>query len=149
MPISGLFSGLSYSFAKCCHPVPGDKITGIITTGKGVTIHTQDCPVLERFADEPERWLDIDWNRQLLEDKTLPVRIKVVLMDKPTSMPTLMTILAQQNAPVSNLSTLRRSSGWVDIILDINIRNSDHLDTVLQALRSAEEIATVSRTKAG
>ncbi len=149
MPITGLFPGLSYSFAKCCHPVPGDKITGIITTGKGVTIHTQDCPVLERFAEEPERWLDIDWNRQLLQDKTLPVRIKVVLTDKPASMPALMTILSQQNASVSSLSTLRRSGGWIDIILDINVRDSDHLDTILQALRSADEIATVSRTKAG
>ncbi len=149
MPITGLFPGLSYSFAKCCHPVPGDQIVGIVTTGKGVTIHTQDCPTLATFNEEPERWMDVGWNRDLMQDKLLPARIKVVISDKPTSMPALTTIIAQHNAPTSNLSTLRHSGGWMDIILDISVRDSDHLDTILQALRSVEEIAGVSRMKAG
>ena len=50
---------MALHFAGCCHPLPGDRIVGIVTTGKGVTIHTIDCETLESFAETPERWLDV------------------------------------------------------------------------------------------
>ena len=53
---------MAMHFAGCCHPLPGDRIVGIVTTGKGVTIHTIDCETLESFADAPERWLDVAWD---------------------------------------------------------------------------------------
>src|SRR5487761_849395 len=60
--IRGLIPGMALHFAGCCHPLPGDRIVGIVTTGKGVTIHTIDCDTLDTFADMPERWLDVAWN---------------------------------------------------------------------------------------
>ena len=148
MPITGLFEGLSYSFAKCCHPVPGDSIVGIVNTGKGVTIHTQDCPTLAQYTDAPERWIDVGWNKAVL-DSLLPVRIKATLADQPESMPELMTILTQTGAKLSNLSTQRRTDGWMDLIVDIEVRDKEHLDATMQALRSTEKVASVSRVKAG
>src|SRR5215813_9353822 len=62
VPITGLIPGMAVHFAGCCHPLPGDRIVGIVTTGKGVTIHTIDCETLESFADAPERWLDVSWS---------------------------------------------------------------------------------------
>ena len=149
MPITGLFEGLSYGFAKCCHPVPGDPIVGIVTSGKGVTIHTQDCPTLSQYTDEPERWIDIGWNKKALSNTALPVRIKITLADQSNSMSELMTILTQQGAKLSNLTTQRRGGGWIDLTVDIDIRDKDHLDTILQVLRSSERISSVSRVKAG
>ena len=149
MPITGLFEGLSYGFAKCCHPVPGDPIVGIVTSGKGVTIHTQDCPTLSQYTDEPERWIDIGWNKKALSNTALPVRIKITLADQSNSMSELMTILTQQGAKLSNLTTQRRGGGWIDLTVDIDIRDKDHLDNILQVLRSSERISSVSRVKAG
>ena len=51
--IKGLIPGMAVHFANCCHPLPGDRIVGIVTTGKGVTIHTIDCETLEEFGDAP------------------------------------------------------------------------------------------------
>jgi len=149
MPITGLFEGLSYSFAKCCHPVPGDSIVGIVSSGKGVIIHTQDCPSLAQFTDEPERWLDVGWNQAAMKDNLLPVRIKATLVDQSASMPELMTILSQEGAKLSNLTTQRRSEGWIELVVDIEVRDKEHLDTILQALRSSEKISSVARVKAG
>ena len=56
MPVTGLVPGMAYTFAGCCHPVPGDEIVGIVTTGKGVTIHGRDCQTLASFAATPERY---------------------------------------------------------------------------------------------
>src|SRR5262252_4798316 len=63
VPIRGLIPGMALHFAGCCHPLPGDRIVGIVTTGRGVTIHTIDCDTLESFAETPERWLDVAWGR--------------------------------------------------------------------------------------
>ncbi|MEQ8370774.1 MAG: bifunctional (p)ppGpp synthetase/guanosine-3',5'-bis(diphosphate) 3'-pyrophosphohydrolase, partial [Alphaproteobacteria bacterium] len=60
--LRGLIPGMAVHFAGCCHPLPGDRIVGIVTTGKGVTVHTIDCETLESYADMPERWLDVAWN---------------------------------------------------------------------------------------
>ena len=59
VPIRGLIPGMAVHYAGCCHPLPGDRIVGIVTTGKGVTIHTIDCETLATFAETPERWLDV------------------------------------------------------------------------------------------
>src|SRR5579863_7556369 len=66
MPITGLVPGMAYHFAGCCHPVPGDEIVGIVATGKGVTIHARECQTLEGFAATPERFIDVDWNYEVL-----------------------------------------------------------------------------------
>ena len=76
-------------FAKCCHPLPGDRIVGIVTTGKGVTVHTIDCATLERFSDEPERWLDISWNEESMSDQAHISRVRLVLVNQPRALGTL------------------------------------------------------------
>ncbi len=58
--ISGLLPNMVVSYAGCCHPLPGDQIVGIVTTGKGVTVHAKGCQTLEGFA-APERFIDIAW----------------------------------------------------------------------------------------
>ncbi len=58
--ITGLLPNMVVSYAGCCHPLPGDQIVGIVTTGKGVTVHAKGCQTLEGFA-APERFIDIAW----------------------------------------------------------------------------------------
>src|SRR3546814_16703663 len=53
---------MAVHLARCCHPLPGERIVGIFTTGKGVTIHTIDCETLENYQHEPQRWLDVGWD---------------------------------------------------------------------------------------
>lgn len=147
MPVTGLVSGIALSFAKCCHPVPGDKIVGIVTTGKGVAIHTHDCPVLQKFADEPERWLDVSWNEDVVKDKKMTVRIKVGLEDQPDALTELLNVMTKHNVVVSNFTTLSRSNGWSEVYFDIDVKNSEHLDILLQAVRSCKKVSFASRVR--
>ncbi len=73
LTLKGLIPGMAVHYARCCHPLPGDGIVGIVTTGKGVTIHTTDCETLESFARTPERWIDVGWDdgAQGHEDRTV------------------------------------------------------------------------------
>lgn len=147
MPVTGLISGIALNFAKCCHPVPGDKIVGIVTTGKGVAIHTHDCPVLQKFADEPERWLDVAWNEEVVKDKKMMVRIKVGLEDQPDALTELLNVMTKHNVVVSNFTTLSRSNGWSEVYFDIDVKNSEHLDILLQAVRSCKKVSFANRVR--
>lgn len=147
MPVTGLISGIALNFGKCCHPVPGDPIVGIVTTGKGVTIHTQDCPSLNQYQEEPERWLDVDWNPEVIKDQALPVRIKIVLEDRPNSLSELLAIISKHNISVTNLNTQNRSNGWAEIYLDLEVKNSEQLDILMQALRSFNRVSSAHRIK--
>ncbi|HBR68335.1 MAG TPA: bifunctional (p)ppGpp synthetase/guanosine-3',5'-bis(diphosphate) 3'-pyrophosphohydrolase, partial [Rhodospirillaceae bacterium] len=85
MPIKGLIPGMAMHFARCCHPLPGDRIVGIVTTGKGVTIHTIDCATLESFSEAPERWIDVGWEEDAV-DMPRVGRIAVVIANEPGSL---------------------------------------------------------------
>src|SRR5437016_1740682 len=83
VPIRGLIPGMALHFAGCCHPLPGDRIVGIVTTGKGVTIHTIDCETLENYADTPERWLDVAWKDAADVEHSHVGRISVTIGNEP------------------------------------------------------------------
>nr|WP_199899467.1 bifunctional (p)ppGpp synthetase/guanosine-3',5'-bis(diphosphate) 3'-pyrophosphohydrolase [Sneathiella glossodoripedis] len=83
VPIRGLIPGMAMHFAGCCHPLPGDRIVGIVMTGRGVTIHTIDCDTLEQYSEVPERWLDVSWDTDQ-QNETLQVgRIGIVMANEP------------------------------------------------------------------
>src|SRR3546814_13027217 len=75
-------------YAHCCHPLPGDRIVGIVTTGKGVTVHTIDCDTLESFQATPERWVDLSWDVDEGPDQRIG-RLHVVVADEPGSLGSL------------------------------------------------------------
>src|SRR5438270_9275563 len=95
VPIRGLIPGMAVHFAGCCHPLPGDRIVGIVTTGKGVTIHTIDCDTLESFAEEPERWLDVAWSSEEA-DAAHTGRINVTIANEPGNLGSLTTTIGKQ-----------------------------------------------------
>lgn len=147
MPVTGLIPGIALNFAKCCHPLPGDSIVGIVTTGKGVTIHTADCSGLRQYQDEPERWLPIEWNAAVMQDKVLPARLLLEVEDKPTVLSEITNIAAKQNVVITNLKLQNRKNGISEILLEIEVKNSSSLDVLIQSLRSSEFVSLVHRLK--
>src|SRR5690606_6439069 len=94
IPIRGLIPGMAVHYAGCCHPLPGDRIVGIVTTGKGVTIHTIDCDTLASFADTPERWIDVAWETAGDSDGRVG-RVALVVANEPGSLGALSTVIAR------------------------------------------------------
>ena len=133
--IRGLIPGMALHFAGCCHPLPGDRIVGIVTTGKGVTIHTIDCDTLENFADTPERWLDVAWSNS--EGEAIHVgRLNVMIANEPGNLGSLTTVIGKQGGNITNLKITNRSSDFFEIMLDIEVADVKHLTTIIAALRA-------------
>lgn len=147
MPIQGLISGMALHFARCCHPLPGDRIVGIVTTGKGVTIHTIDCETLEQFADTPERWLDVSWGEGKDNPEAHVGRINVTLMNEPGALGTLTTVIGKNGGNITNLKITNRSTDFWDLLLDVYVTDTRHLNNLMAALRATPEVASVERAR--
>ena len=145
--IRGLIPGMAMHFAGCCHPLPGDRIVGIVTTGKGVTIHTIDCETLEDFADAPERWLDVSWDVDSKSPEVYVGRIHLTVLNVPGSLGDLSTVIAKSDGNISNLKITNRTKQFFDMVIDIEVRNVKHLTDVIAGLRANPAINSVERAR--
>ena len=135
---------MAVHFAGCCHPVPGDRIVGIVTTGKGVAIHSLSCKALEKHADEPERWLDISWGEEA-QKESHTARIKVMLSNEPGTLGELSNLIARHNANITNLNIVYRTISYFELLVDLDVKNTDHLNDIMSALKSSKVVSFVSR----
>ena len=145
LQIEGLIPGMAMHFAGCCHPLPGDRIVGIVTTGKGVAVHTMDCKTLEKFANEPERWLDISWGKTESTEMHTG-RLKLMLSNEPGSLGEISNILARFNTNIANLNIVYRTISYFEIILDVEVKNVDQLNEVIAALKASKVVSYVARS---
>jgi GTP diphosphokinase / guanosine-3',5'-bis(diphosphate) 3'-diphosphatase len=148
MPITGLVPGMAYHFAGCCHPIPGDDIVGIVATGKGVTIHARDCQTLEGFAATPERFIDVGWNPNE-QGKTAghAARISVIAENEPMTLADLTNTLAKHDGAIVNLKIVNRQQDFIEILVDVEVRDVTHLSNVIAGLRAVKRIKSVERAK--
>ena len=146
--IRGLIPGMALHFARCCHPLPGDRIVGIITTGKGVTIHTIDCATLESFSEAPERWIDVGWDSANDGDGGVYTgRLKVTVANQPGSLSSLSTVIARHEGNISNLRIVNRSMDFFDMVIDVEVADVKHLADITAALRATPAINAVERAR--
>ncbi len=133
--------------AGCCNPLPGDRICGIVTTGKGVTIHTIDCEALETYHDQPERWLDVSWEADSDSDKIHVGRINLTVLNAPGTLGELSTVIAKNGGNISNLKITNRSTDFFDFSVDVEVRDVKHLSEIIAALRANPSINAVERAR--
>jgi guanosine-3',5'-bis(diphosphate) 3'-pyrophosphohydrolase len=147
IPIRGLIPGMAMHFAGCCHPLPGDRIVGIVTTGKGVTIHTIDCETLESFAETPERWLDVAWDQDPNATDQHVGRLSVVITNQPGSLGSLTTVIGKNLGNISNLKITNRSIDFFEVLVDVEVKDVRHLTNIIAALRATPAISSVDRAR--
>ncbi len=149
MPIKGLIPGMALHFARCCHPLPGDRIVGIVTTGKGVAIHTVDCDTLESFADTPERWLDVAWEDEDtdVEAETHIGRLNITLSNEPGSLGNLSTVVGTNGGNITNIRITNRALDFWEMLIDVYVKDSRHLSDIIASLRSNSGIISVNRAQ--
>lgn len=147
MPIKGLIPGMAVHFARCCHPLPGDRIVGIVTTGKGVTIHTIDCDTLETFADTPERWIDVSWGDEAESPEAHVGRVNITFQNEQGALATMSTVIAKNGGNIVNLKITNRSVDFWDVIVDIYVNDTRHLNNIIAALRATPLMSSVERAR--
>ena len=144
--ISGLLPNMVVSYAGCCHPLPGDQIVGIVTTGKGVTVHAKGCQTLEGFAT-PERFIDIGWEHDA-PGGVHTGRISVFAAQEPGMLANVTNAVSKQEGSITNLKIVNKQQDFQEILLDVEVRDLRHLSNVIAGLRAAHGVTQVERARA-
>jgi GTP pyrophosphokinase len=123
-------------------------LIGLVTEGKGVTIHTIDCEVLSSFGGTPERWLDVAWDSDTKHEGMHVGRISTVLNNSPGSLNALTEVVARSEGNISNLKITHRSLDFFELVVDVQVHDLQHLTHIIAALRADPAIYKVERSGA-
>ncbi|PHQ69560.1 MAG: (p)ppGpp synthetase [Paracoccus sp.] len=146
VPIKGLVSGMVIHYAKCCHPLPGDRIMGVIHTGSGITIHTSDCDMLKNFSSMSERLIDLAWDS---DNSKIPFicRINIVLLNQHSGLAIVSTEIARHKGNIVNFKINNRRNDFFEMTFDIEVDSTEHIEKIIGTLRTKKIVQTVERSK--
>lgn len=136
--------GLMYSIAKCCLPLPGEPIVGVITRGKGISVHSKSCKSLETV--QPERMLDISWNTNKKTKKTYVSAIRIDVQDKMGMLKDILSIITDCDTNITYANVKSNPTQKIGVIeLGLEINSIDKLNSVINVLQHTESVISVKR----
>jgi GTP pyrophosphokinase len=138
--------GMALQFARCCHPIPGDPIIGFIKTGRGMMIHTHDCPIVAKTRKDPEKWLEVEWAPDT--KKLFSVNIKLVVSNQTGVLAKVAAEIAENGSNIENVSLEPGdSSAYTIIHFTLQVSNRLHLAQIMRGLRRLPEVIRINRLK--
>lgn len=142
--IVGLEPDQTFRRADCCQPVPGERIVGISYRGKGVMIHAIDCPALAEFEQQNHRWVDLHWHSGT-HPPVHTVSLDLTISNDAGVLGRVCTLIGEQKANISNLHFLDRKADFFRLIVDVDLRDVEHLHSVMLALEADSDVASLGR----
>jgi GTP pyrophosphokinase/guanosine-3',5'-bis(diphosphate) 3'-pyrophosphohydrolase len=143
-PVVGLAADQNFRRANCCQPVPGERIVGITYRGTGVVIHAIDCPALEEFEEQPARWVDLHWHAGR-HAAVHTVSLDLTISNDAGVLGRICTLIGEQKANISDLRFTDRKPDYYRLVIDVDLRDVEHLHTVMTALEAETDVAQISR----
>ncbi len=141
--------GYQVKFAKCCNPLPGDKIVGFITRGFGVSIHKSDCPNVAESKKHEEnlaRWVSAAWEKEdFNSSENYEAMLQIITEDGIGVIASISMALADMRVSITSINTQALKNGTVAINLYIGCRNTSHFESIVSRLRSLKSVISVTR----
>ncbi len=134
-------------FARCCTPVPGDRIVGIAEAKGEVVVHTIDCTNLIPFENREEVWRDLHWTPEAERNTISQARLTATIRDAPGVLGQACTLIGEAKGNIVNLRMYHRQGDFFDADFDIEVVDAKHLTHIAAALRACPSIETVERAK--
>ncbi|PIE14994.1 MAG: bifunctional (p)ppGpp synthetase/guanosine-3',5'-bis(diphosphate) 3'-pyrophosphohydrolase [Rhodobacterales bacterium] len=142
--VVGLEHGQTFDLARCCQPIPGERIVGISYRGKGVIVHAIDCPVLSDFEDQAGRWVDLHWHSGK-HSATHKVNLQITISNDAGVLGRICTIIGEQKANIANLVFLDRKPDFYRLLIEVELRDIEHMHAVIMALKADTDVAAIER----
>jgi GTP pyrophosphokinase len=132
--------------SRCCHPVPGDRILGYITRGRGLTIHAVDCPNLEALDYDRERLVEVEWDANT--PSTHSVKMSIVAVDKTGVLAKVSSAIAECHANISRAEIATREDQKAVLDFVVEVSDTHHIDQVIKAVERVDGVITARRMRA-
>lgn len=135
---------LVVSYARCCHPIPGDAVMGYLSAGRGVVVHRNVCGNLSEFRKQPEKWVSVNWEQDI--EREFSVEILVEVINRPGVLAELAARIADIESNIEQVSVDERLEDFAELRFLILVRDRVHLAKVIRRIRSMPVVQKISRT---
>ncbi|MCK6371872.1 MAG: bifunctional (p)ppGpp synthetase/guanosine-3',5'-bis(diphosphate) 3'-pyrophosphohydrolase [Gammaproteobacteria bacterium] len=136
--------GMVVSYARCCHPIPGDPVMGYLSAGRGVVIHRNVCGNLGEFRKQPHKWIPVNWEPGI--DRDFSVEIRVDVENKPGVLAEVAARIGDANSNIEQVSVDERLEDTAALVFSILVRDRKHLAQVIKSIRPMPMVKKVVRT---
>ncbi len=146
---SALRESQTVIFSKCCYPVPGDRIVGIVEDD-GVHVHSIECENLEALEEmdgEKDRWIDLHWTLNAEKNTLSVARLRVNMQNKPGVLGQACTLIGEAKGNIINISISNKPMDFLDVDFDIEVLDARHITNISAALRTSPMIESVDRVR--
>ncbi len=142
--------GMAMQLARCCRPIPGDPIVGVIRAGQGLVVHTHDCPALRghkagRGPGGAKEWVDVEWGADA--KGPFEVLIKVVAQNTPGVLARLAVTIAEHDTNINNVRMDADEGSTTALYFTLQVAGRIHLARILRSLRRLPMVTRISRLK--
>ncbi len=134
-------------FSKCCNPLPGDPIIGFVTRGRGLSIHSVQCPNIDQLDYDKDRLVDVQWETE--QPERHPVRVSVLTVDRPGILAAVTAAIsaAQTNIRHAEISTSEEKKALLNFVVEV--QNTRHLDRILKSIQKVDGVLRAKRVMRG
>jgi RelA/SpoT family (p)ppGpp synthetase len=135
--------GMVVSLGKCCHPIPGDPVLGFVSAGRGVVIHTAACRNIAEYADQPDKWVDVEWEPTI--DGDFPVEVRVDTANQKGVLATVAAAISDMGANIENVSMENSEGSTATLSFVIGVTDRVHLARLIRRIRGISEVTRIMR----
>jgi guanosine-3',5'-bis(diphosphate) 3'-pyrophosphohydrolase len=132
------------TYARCCHPLPGDEIMGYLSAGRGVVIHRNVCGNLGEYRKQPNKWIAVTWEPNI--DRQFSAEIRVEVDNRPGVLADVAATIGDTGSNIEQVSVDESHEDIADMVFLIQVRDRRHLAQVLRGLRRMTAVKKVTRT---
>jgi len=130
------------SFGQCCQPLPGDKILGFLSKGRGIVVHRSDCKNIVQLIEKPEKRIDVEWNVD--KDKHFLVRLRLIGGDRKHFLRDISNTISQTNTNIVSID-MKVEDGVVNSNIILEVRNLHHLTKIMSKISQVKGVINVER----
>lgn len=134
--------GLTVQFAKCCHPIPGDGIVGLIKKDHGLVIHVHNCPTISQNIKSAENYLDVAWGKDIT--RTFEVKLKIIAANRHGVLARIAAAIAKTESNIDDVA-MESEKDYTAMGFILQVKNRHHLALVIRDLRRIKEVAKIIR----
>jgi (p)ppGpp synthase/HD superfamily hydrolase len=137
--------GMVTRFSKCCRPIPGDPVIGIITGGRGLMIHSENCRNISDSKYPPENFLDVQWEPSI--DEEFPVEVLVAVEDRRGVLARVAAAIGDADSNIESVAIEERDGRTNNLRFTITVHNRQHLASVMRGVRKMTSVIRIARTR--
>jgi guanosine-3',5'-bis(diphosphate) 3'-pyrophosphohydrolase len=137
--------GMLMSFAKCCHPIPGDSIVGYVSAGRGMIVHRETCNNVAEIRNDPKKYINLRWDPTVGGEFTVELRVE--LEHQRGIIATLANAISSAEGNIEKIGTSDRDASFSIVNLTLSVRNRVHLANVMKKVRMLKSVSKVTRVK--